>query len=114
MDRRTQHALQMILNACAVQQYVTPYHVTVTDHNGTRIAGQIDEEGGTTLAGDFASAGVFSSPLKVSLSDARGESADFSVTLLDDENGQTIAPIITYPAKWIKPKPSDPTIGSVQ
>ena len=105
-DRRTEHPLQMILDACALQRYVAPYDLIVSDARGTRVAAQVDHDGGEPIAGDFGSIGLMTPPLSVSVTDARGESAEFSVALLDGEDGQRMAPIVTYPNSWIKPTPS--------
>ncbi len=105
-DRRAERALQMILDACALQQYVAPYDLVVSDTRGTRVAARFDHDGTEPLAGDFGSIGLMNPPLSISVTDARGESAEFSVALLDGEDGQSMAPIVTYPNSWIKPTPS--------
>ena len=108
-DLRAERGLQMILKACAMQRYVAPYELVLSDASGTRIAAQFDHDGAESIAGDFGSIGLMNPPLSVSVTDARGESAEFSVALLDREDGQRMAPIVTYPNSWIKPTP-----GSVQ
>ena len=102
-DRRTERALQMILDACALQQYVTPYELVLSDARGTRVAARFDHDGVEPLAGDFGSVGLMHAPLGVIVTDARGESAEFSVELCEAEDGRKMAPIITYPSYWIKP-----------
>ena len=104
-DRRTEHALQMILDASALQKYVPPYYLVLSDTAGTRITARFDDDGAEPLAGDFGSIGLMRSPLSVSVTDARGESAEFSVELLDSQDGRRMAPIVTYPKSWIKPTP---------
>ena len=104
-DNRAERALQMILDACATQRYVAPFELVVSDAGGTRIAARFDHDGAELLAGDFGSIGLMRPPLSVSVTDARGESAEFSVELLDSEDGRGMAPIITYPQSWIKPTP---------
>lgn len=102
-DGRVEHALQMVLDACALQQYVVPFDVVVTDARGTRIAARIDHDGTETLDGDLGSIGLLGTPLSMFVTDARGESAKFSIELCENEDGRRMAPIITYPNAWIKP-----------
>ena len=64
-DRRTEHALQMILDACATQRYVAPFELVVSDAGGTRIAARFDHDGAELLAGDFGSIGLMRPPLSV-------------------------------------------------
>lgn len=104
--RRAEHAVQMILEACALQRYVTPYDLDVHDARGSRIAARIDHDGAESLAGDFGSIGLFTPPLTVFVTDARGESAEFSVELCDTEDGREMAPIVGYPDNWVKPVPN--------
>ena len=106
-DRRTEHALQLILDACARQRYVVPYDLVVSDTRGTRIVARLDHDGAEPLAGNFGSVGLMHAPLDVIVTDARGESAEFSVDLCEAEDGQKMAPIVTYPNSWIKPTPGN-------
>lgn len=101
-ERRAERALQMILDACALQQYVVPYELVLRDARGTRVAAHFDHDGAELLLGDFKSVGLMYPPLSISVTDARGESAEFSVTLLDGEDGRRLMPIITYPNSWLK------------
>ena len=102
---RVEYALQMVLDACSLQQYIAPYDVVVNDARGTRIAARFDHDGAELLDGDLGSIGLLSAPLGIFVTDARGESAEFSVALFEDEDGRRMAPIITYPNSWIKPTP---------
>ena len=104
-DSGIEHALQMILDACALQRYVVPFYVVVNDARDTRIAARFDHDGVESLDGDLSSIGLLSAPLGIFVTDARGESAEFSVELLDSEDGRRMAPIVTYPKSWIKPTP---------
>ena len=87
-DRRAERALQMILEACALQRYVAPYELVLSDARGTRIAARFDHDGAEPLAGDFGSIGLLVPPLSVFVTDALGESAEFSVALWKAEDGR--------------------------
>ena len=104
-DGQVGHALQMILDACSLQRYIAPYDVVVNDARGTRIAARLNHDGAELLDGDLGSIGLLSAPLGIFVTDARGESAEFSVALFEDEDGRRMAPIVTYPKSWIKPTP---------
>ena len=102
-DNRAERALQMILDACATQRYVAPFELVVSDAGGTRIAARFDHDGAELLAGDFGSIGLMRPPLGVFVTDARGESAEFSVELCEAEDGQKMAPIVIYPNIGLNP-----------
>lgn len=104
-DLRAERAIQLILNACSEQRYLRPYQLAVTDARGVRIAARIDDTHATQLGGDLASAGVLNPPLKIFITDAQGNCVEFSVELLDLEDGRSLPPIIGYPDEWISSTP---------